>query len=279
MPPLDDRALTDRLLSRLAAIVGTERLAEARARQLAAPTGSTDREWSDIVWEIFDAICVPAVDVETRVGAVVTLYDLAPSYAVLSQGLRMHQRYEDLPRDARVWMWEQLRPYLDAEDDRIAEPPVHGLWAAIVGARWPFEERLLARILRRSGPVAPRFKYPLYERLLEEQPGRWDGDIYAVPDGHLRLVHPATRRRSRQTDTEATFAGRRKRTDRLPRVARAGTHAPPPLTYANGGQPGDHNPSASPTRATDSATVRPTSTSTVCSRNARAWARSSSVNS
>jgi len=38
---------------------------------------------------------------------------------------------------------------------------------------------LLTRILRRSGPVAPDFKYPLYERLLEANPGRWDGDIYA----------------------------------------------------------------------------------------------------
>lgn len=192
MPPLDDHALSDRLLPRLAAIVGAERLAEARARQLAAPMGSTDREWFEVVWEIFDAICVPTVDVETRVGAVVVLYDLAPSYTVLSQGLRMHQRYEDLPRDARLWLWEQLRPYFDAEEDRIAEPLVYALWeeffddpleaevwAVIVGARWPLEERLLARILRRSGPVAPRFKYPLYERLLEEQPGRWDGDIYA----------------------------------------------------------------------------------------------------
>ncbi len=192
MPPLDDHASSDPLLPRLVAVVGAERFAEARARQLAAPVGSTDREWFDVVWEIFDAICVPAVDVNTRVGTVVALYEMAPSYTVLSQGLRMHQRYEDLPRDARVWLWERLRPYLDAKDDSIAEPLVHALWeeffddpleaevwAAIVGARWPLEERLLGRILRRSGPVAPDFKYPLYERLLEEQPGRWDGDIYA----------------------------------------------------------------------------------------------------
>ena len=104
----------------------------------------------------------------------------------------MHQRYEDLPRDARLWLWKRLRPYLDAEDERAAQPLVHVLWeeffddpleaevwAAIVGSRWPLEERLLARILRRSGPVAPGFKYPLYERLLGEQPGRWDVDIYA----------------------------------------------------------------------------------------------------
>jgi len=104
----------------------------------------------------------------------------------------MHQRYEDLPRDARFWLWARLRPHLDSEDDRVAEPLVYALWedffddpleaevwAAIVGTRWPLEQRLLARILRRSGPVAPGFKYPLYERLLEEQPGRWDGDIYA----------------------------------------------------------------------------------------------------
>lgn len=191
MSPLDDHAATDDLLPRLVAVVGAERLAEGRAGQLAVPVGSTDREWFDVVWEIFDAICLPAVDVETRVGAVVALYDLAPSYTVLSQGLRMHQRYEDLPRDARLWLWKRLRPYLDAEDERVAQPLVHALWeeffddpleaevwAAIVGARWPLEERLLARILRRSGPVAPGFKYPLYERLLEEQPGRWDGDIY-----------------------------------------------------------------------------------------------------
>lgn len=192
MPPLDDHAAGDPLLPRLVAVVGVERFAEARAGQLAAPTGSTDREWFDVVWEIFDAICVPAVDVETRVAAVVTLYDLAPSYTVLCQGLRMHQRYEDLPRDARLWLWKRLRPYLDAEDERVAQPLVNALWeeffddpleaevwAAIVGARWPLEERLLGRILRRSGPFAPDFKYPLYERLLEEQPGRWGGDIYA----------------------------------------------------------------------------------------------------
>jgi hypothetical protein len=154
--------------------------------------GSTDREWFDVVWEIFDAICVPAVGVETRVGAVVALYDLAPSYTVLSQGLRMHQRYEDLPRDTRLWLWKRLRPYLDAEDERVAQPLVYALWeeffdspleaevwAAIVGPSWPLEERLLTRIVRRSGPVAPDFKYPLYERLLEANPGRWDGDIYA----------------------------------------------------------------------------------------------------
>jgi hypothetical protein len=88
-----------------------ERFAEARARQLAAPIGSTDRRWFDVVWEIFDAICVPAVDVETRVATVVALYDLAPSYTVLFQGLRMHQRYEDLPRVTRLWLWKRLRPY------------------------------------------------------------------------------------------------------------------------------------------------------------------------
>ena len=183
--------MNDPLRPRLVAVVGAERFAEARAAQLAAPVGSTDRAWFDVVWEIFDAICVPAGDVETRVGAVVALYDLAPSYTVLSQGLRMHQRYEDLPRDARLWLWKRLRPYLDAEDERAAQPLVHVLWeeffddpleaevwAAIVGARWPLEERLLARILRRSGPVAPGFKYPLYDRLLGEQPGRVDVDIY-----------------------------------------------------------------------------------------------------
>jgi hypothetical protein len=192
MPPLDDHAVGDPLLLRLVAVVGAERFADARARQLATPIGSTDRQWFDVVWEIFDAICVPAIDVETRVGAVVALYDLAPSYTVLSQGLRMHQRYEDLPRDARLWLWKRLRPYLDAEDERVAQPLVNALWeeffddpleaevwAALVGARWPLEGRLLTRILRRSGPVAPDLKYPLYERLLEERPGRWDGDIYA----------------------------------------------------------------------------------------------------
>jgi hypothetical protein len=191
-PPLDDHAVSDSLLPLLVAVVGVERFAEARARQVVAPGGSTDREWFDVVWEIFDAICVPAVGIETRVGAVVALYDLAPSYTVLSQGLRMHQRYDDLPRDIRLWLWEQLRPYLDAEDERVAQPLVYALWeeffddpleaevwAAIVGARWPLEERLLTRILRRSGPVAPDFKYPLYERLLEAHPGRWDSDIYA----------------------------------------------------------------------------------------------------
>src|SRR4029079_12613345 len=69
-PPLDDHVVSDSLLPRLVAVVGVERFAEARARQVAAPMGSTDREWFDVVWEIFDAICVPAVGVETRVGAV-----------------------------------------------------------------------------------------------------------------------------------------------------------------------------------------------------------------
>jgi hypothetical protein len=63
-----------------------ERFAEARARQLAAPIGSTDRRWFDVVWEFFDAICVPAVDVETRVATIVALYDLAPTSSSRASG-------------------------------------------------------------------------------------------------------------------------------------------------------------------------------------------------
>jgi hypothetical protein len=91
-------------------------------------------------------------------------------------------------------------------------------------------------------------------------------------DGHVRLVLPATGRSSRRVDPQPPLPARRERDDRLPRAARSGTNAPSPLT-------GDHSPSASPTRATDSPRSRLPSTSTVCSRNARAWARSCSVNS
>jgi len=65
-------------------------------------------------------------------------------------------------------------------EDFFHAPMEEEVWNAIVGDRWPLEERLLVRLLPRSGPVAPDFKYPLYEQLLAgEEQGRWDGLIYA----------------------------------------------------------------------------------------------------
>jgi hypothetical protein len=184
----DDRALLPRLIE----VVGAERFAGARAAQLSAPTTTVCDEWFDVVWDIFDALCVPQVCDSVRVAAVAALYEQTPSYTVLWQGLLIHQRYEDLDRDARLDLWARLRPNLVSTDDRFAEPLLYALWEdffdapseeevwdAIVGTHWPLEESLLARILRRSGPVAPRFKYPLYERLLAEEPCRWDSLIYA----------------------------------------------------------------------------------------------------
>ena len=186
-------ALDDKLLERLVAVVGTDRYRAAQARQAETPINELCPEWFDVVWDILGDVCGPEVDDMTRAQTVVVLYEQAPSYAVLSQGLRIHQRYDDLGRDARLYLWRRLRPQLIGEDDRRAAPLMYVLWEdffhdpmeeevwnAIVGDRWPLEEHLLVRLLPRSGPVAPRFKYPLYERLLSDvDHGRWDGLIYA----------------------------------------------------------------------------------------------------
>ena len=183
----------DELLRRLVAIVGADRFQAARGRQADTPVAEMCREWFDVVWDILDATCVADAPDLTRAQAVVVLYEQAPSYTVLSQGLRIHQRYEDLAGDARLYLWARLRRHLTEGDDRHAAPVVYALWEdffhdpmeeevwnAIVGDRWPLEEQLLVRLLPRSGPVAPRFKYPLYDRLLGEgPPGRWDELIYA----------------------------------------------------------------------------------------------------
>jgi hypothetical protein len=189
----DPETLDDELLRRLVDIVGTDRFHAARGRQADTPVGQMCEEWFDVVWDILEAVCVPDVPDPTRAQAVVVLYEQAPSYTVLSQGLRIHQRYEDLAGDARLHLWARLRPHLTEGDERHADPVVYALWEeffddpmeeevwdAIVGDRWPIEEPLLVRLLPRSGPVAPRFKYPLYERLLDSgPPGRWDELIYA----------------------------------------------------------------------------------------------------
>ncbi len=183
----------DELLERLVAVVGADRFQAARVRQADTPADNVCQEWFDVVWDILDAVLVPEVAGLTRAQAIVVLYEQAPSYTVLNQGLRIHQRYEDLDRDARLYLWERLRPFLIEEDDRGADPLMYALWEdffhdpmeeevwdAIVGERWPLEDQLLVRLLPRSGPAAPRFKYPLYERLLSRrQRGRWDSLIYA----------------------------------------------------------------------------------------------------
>jgi hypothetical protein len=149
-----------------------------------------DQERFDALVDALEA--VDSADDVTWVEAVVALYEQEPSYSVLHQGLCIHRRYQDLVGEARQLAWTRLRPYLAGADDRFAEPIVHALWedffhdpmeaevwAAIVGERRPLEEQLLERLLPASGPVAPALKYPLYERLIEESPGRWDPAIYA----------------------------------------------------------------------------------------------------
>ncbi len=149
-------------------------------------------DWYDVVWDIFSTVAEWSDNDQTYVEAVVVLYAQAPSYSVLSQGLRIHRRYEELDRTARLAVWQALRPYLTQEDDYAAAPLVYALWedffhdpmedevwAGIIGDRWPLEERLLTRLLPRSGPASPAYKYALYGRLLDDEPGRWDSLIYA----------------------------------------------------------------------------------------------------
>jgi hypothetical protein len=171
-------------------VVGAERFEAATAAQRRSPEVSC-QEWYDVVCEILEAVGASPDSDAAYVEAVSGLYAQAPSYTVLSQGLRIHRRYEEIPKQLRLLLWQRLRPFLDSPDDRQADPLLYALWEdffndpfeeevwnAIIGSRWPLEERLLRRVLRRSGPVAPHFKYPLYERLLAEQPGRWDNEIY-----------------------------------------------------------------------------------------------------
>jgi hypothetical protein len=126
------------------------------------------------------------------VWAVLELYARHPGYTVLNQGLIIHRRAGDLDPAARRVLWQGLRAHLVGDDDELAEPIMYALWEdllhdplesevweALVGAAWPVDERLLERLLPRTGPAAPALKYPLYERLLDEQPGRWDALILA----------------------------------------------------------------------------------------------------
>ncbi len=149
-----------------------------------------DQRLYDQIWDELERHA--ADDDLAWVQAVLDLYARHPGYTVLNQGLIIHRRAGELDPAARRVLWQGLRAHLIGDDDELAEPIMYALWEdflhdpledevweALVGAAWPVDERLLERLLPRTGPAAPAHKYPLYERLLDEQPGRWDALILA----------------------------------------------------------------------------------------------------